>query len=480
MFWKRAHNDGAGGPRRAAMTLWLTLYYTAAALALLAVASALFYFWLQHRLDDSSWDSLDERVSMVSRLLERAQAPHVAVPAAVADEARTAANFPSRFLLRVLDARRHVLVETPGMDALLPDAAFPWIAPGQSEARAEIERHHRRFLLLSAAIPGASEPGSPWRLQAAFDMSFVQRLLAGYLRQMLTVLAGGALLAAMIGAWIARRGLRPIADITRATERIGAERLHERIGQAGWPAELTALAAAYDGMLDRLQQSFERLSQFSADLAHELRTPVNNLMGEAQVALSHERSATVYQEVLRSGLEEYARLARMIDSMLFLAYADHTRSAPERVWLEAEHEMHAVEEFYQALAEESGVELTCLGGGKVFADPQLLRRALGNLVSNALKYTPRGGRVRIEGRAGPGGGFTLRVIDSGIGIAPEHLPRLTDRFYRVDPARAGAQGGSGLGLAIVKSIMSLHGGTLTIESAVSTGTIAGLNFPRFM
>ena len=477
MFWKRARN-APERPRRAAMATWLSVYYTIAALALLGGASAVFYFGLQHSLDDSSWASLDEKVSVVTRLLERVPGGTTGIAPKVAEEAEISRNFRSRFLLRVLDAHRRVLVETRGMSTLLPDEVFPWVAPGASEARGELERDHRRFLLVSAAIPGALEPTSPWRLQAALDMGSVQRLLEGYLQRMILVLAGGVLLAAAIGVWIARRGLRPIAAITRATERIGAEQLHERIGATAWPAELTALAAAFDGMLERLQQSFERITQFSADLAHELRTPINNLMGEAQVALAHERSAPEYREVLHSALEEYGRLARMIDRMLFLAYAEHTRRAPERAPLDAAHEMQAVEEFYQMLAEESGVEFSCAGAGQVFADPSLLRRALSNLVSNALKHTPRGGRVRIEGENSADGGFNLRVSDTGIGIAPEHLPKLTDRFYRVDPARAGGPGGSGLGLAIVKSIMDLHGGTLRIESTVGRGTTVQLYFPQ--
>ena len=460
------------------MATWLTVYYTIAALALLGVASVVFYLGLQHSLDDSSWASLEEKASVVTRLLERMPGGTTGIAPKVAEEAEISRNFRSRFMLRVLDARRRVLVQTRGMSTLLPDEVFPWVAPGESESRGQIERDHRRFLLVSAAIPGALEPTSPWRLQAALDMSSVQRLLAGYLQRMILVLAGGVLLAAAIGAWIARRGLRPITAITRATERVGAQRLHERIGEAGWPAELTALAAAFDGMLERLQQSFERLTQFSADLAHELRTPINNLMGEAQVALAHERSAPEYREVLHSALEEYGRLARMIDRMLFLAYAEHTLRAPERASLDAAHEMQAVEEFYQMLAEESGVELSCAGGGQVFADPTLLRRALSNLVSNALKHTPRGGRVRIEGESAADGAFRLRVSDTGIGIAAEHLPKLTDRFYRVDPARAGGPGGSGLGLAIVKSIMDLHGGTLRIESTVGRGTTVHLYFPQ--
>jgi two-component system heavy metal sensor histidine kinase CusS len=228
-------------------------------------------------------------------------------------------------------------------------------------------------------------------------------------------------------------------------------------------------------MLERLQASFQRLSQFSADLAHELRTPLNNLMGEAQVALSRDRSASEYVRVLQSALEEQTRLARMIDSMLFLAQAEQAKPALEPSILDARTEMRAVAEFYQPLAEEQGVQLACEGEGRIVAEPLLLRRALSNLLSNALKYTGRGGRVLLRVSAADDA-VTLSVIDSGVGIPAQHLGRLGDRFYRVDPARTDSSEGAGLGLAIVKSIMALHGGSLRVDSVVGQGTTASLQF----
>ncbi|MGH8230058.1 MAG: heavy metal sensor histidine kinase, partial [Steroidobacteraceae bacterium] len=388
----------------------------------------------------------------------------------------------SRFQLRIVDGTGRVLVETPGMATILPIEAFPRSDAASDPVRARHSHGRRSFVLESVTLrmPAAhgASPRSAWQVEVALDVSAEHKVLSAYLRHTAGVLAAAVLLAALIGALIARRGLRPISDITRATERIGIEQLHERIGEAPWPRELTALAGAFDHMLERLQEAFEKLSQFSADLAHELRTPINNLMGEAQVALSHERTPREYIEVLQSALEEQSRLARMIDSMLFLAYADGARAAPALAALDARAEIEAVADFYQALAEEQGVELGCEGDGRLQADPQLLRRALSNLVSNALKYTPRGGRVTLRAGTGPRGEPALAVSDNGIGVAPEHLPRLGDRLYRADPARTGTQGGSGLGLSIVKSIMALHGGKLEIESTLGSGTRATLRFSQ--
>lgn len=478
MSWKRAERAGRLSWRRGGISAWLTIYYTLAALVLLAGASTRFYFGLERSMRETHWDYLQQKVQVIPALLRRGPPDRAGINPAVLDEAETSGSFPTRFYLRVLDSAGRVLVHTPDMNRDLPADVFPQPTSDGSLASARRCLRDRCFLLTSETVTRTSPAKSQWRVQAALDVSSEEKLLASYLHQTAGVLVAGVLLASLIGAWIARRALKPLADITRATERIHVERLHERIQTGEWPRELVALADAFDGMLERLQESFERLAQFSADLAHELRTPINNLMGQAQVALSRGRSAREYVEILESALEEYERLARMIESMLFIASADHARSGSVNLaTLDARAEMAAVCEFYQALADEREIEMRCEGQGMIRADSSLLRRALSNLVSNAIEYTPKGGRVTLAIGKDDGAPI-LSVADTGIGIASEHLSRLGDRFYRVDPARSSAHSGSGLGLAIVRSIMSLHGGHLAIESRPGRGTTATLHFPR--
>jgi two-component system heavy metal sensor histidine kinase CusS len=479
MSWKHADVDKRIGRSHGAISTWLTAYFTLAALMLLAGASAWFYFGLEGNLEQAHWDYLQQKVEVIPALLRRGSAVTSGMNPAVLDEAETSGSFPTRFYLRVLDSAGRVLVQTPDMSSVLAADVFPPATQDGTLGRSRRCFRDRCFLLASETVSRAAAPSRPqWRIQAALDVSSEGALLASYLDQTAAVLAVGALLAALVGAWIAHRGLRPVVEITRATERVEVGRLHERIQTGEWPRELVALADAFDRMLERLQSSFERLSQFSADLAHELRTPINNLVGEAQVALSRVRAPQEYAEVLGSALEEYERLARMIESMLFLASADHASlGSHKRARLDARAQMQAVSDFYQALADERDIALSCEGQGSVLADTSLLRRALSNLVSNAIEYTPRGGRVSLLFRQEQDGGCTLSVTDSGIGVAPEHLPQLGNRFFRVDPSRSSAHSGSGLGLAMVRSIMSLHGGSLAIESARGQGTTATLRFP---
>jgi two-component system heavy metal sensor histidine kinase CusS len=478
MFWKRAERAGGRRWRGGAIATSLTVYYTLAALVLLAGASTRFYFGLESSMEQTHWDYLQQKVQVIPALLRRGAAEGTGINPAVLDEAETSGSFPTRFFLRVFDGSGNVLVETPDMTASLPRDMFPPSGPEGNMTRARRCLDGRCFLLASETVVRAGPRRARWQIQAALDVSSERQLLDIYLSETARVLVIGVLLASLIGAWIAHRGLRPIANITRATERIHVERLHERIQTGEWPRELVALADAFDSMLERLQDSFERLSQFSADLAHELRTPINNLMGEAQVALSRTRTAGEYVEILGSALEEYERLSRMIESMLFLASADHASlGSAQRAQLDARAQMSAVVDFYQALADEREISLRAEGQGTVLADASLLRRALSNLVSNAIEYTPRGGRVTIRVRNEADGACAFSVADTGIGIAPEHLSKLGNRFYRVDPSRSSAHSGSGLGLAIARSIMSLHGGSLALESSPGQGTTVTLHFP---
>jgi two-component system heavy metal sensor histidine kinase CusS len=246
----------------------------------------------------------------------------------------------------------------------------------------------------------------------------------------------------------------------------------------GLPAELRPLASTFNEMLDRLEESFTRLSRFSADIAHELRTPVNNLRGEVEVALTKLRSVEEYRDVLGSCLEEFGRLSQLIESLLFLARSENAQTALSKGPVDVREELTKVHEFYEAAAAEAGVTLSVAAQEPVTAclNRTLFQRAVGNLVANALAYTPSGGNVSLSATR-EGDAVRVTVSDSGQGIPPEDLARVFDRFYRVDRARSSASGGSGLGLAIVKGIVLLHGGKTDITSELGRGTRVSLVFP---
>jgi two-component system heavy metal sensor histidine kinase CusS len=261
--------------------------------------------------------------------------------------------------------------------------------------------------------------------------------------------------------------------MAESAERVGATHLNERVPATGWPGEVQPLAIGFNRMLERLENSFTRLSQFSADLAHELRTPIAILRGEAEGALIKARTSDQYRDVIESSLEEFHRLSRLIDNLLFLARAETTATLTKRSF-DGGPVIEKIREFYEAVSQEQGVEIGCEGEARVYAEPTLFRRSLLNLVSNSLRFTPSGGTISIS-LTRRKSGAEISIADTGCGIAPNHLDKVFDRFFRGDAARTSE--GTGLGLAIVKSIMEIHKGSVSIKSDLDRGTVVTLIFP---
>jgi len=478
MSWKTAEQP-LGGSRRprwwSSITFRLTLLYVLSAAAILTVCCILVYWMLARNVDHLAGQFLQDEVHDVRAALR--EIPNN--PRAMDAEINTEGMYPN-YYARVMDGHGREFGATPHMEEVVASFQFPPPAEATKPPRqfTKVQGRDGRWFLLASAWGQVGYAGDTQMVvQVALDVSKEERLVQNFGWRLAGVILLGLGLSGAAGVMVAGTGMRPLTEITSAAQRIGPTQLHERIGSTHWPQELTALAKAFDGMLDRLEDSFAKLSQFSADLAHELRTPINNLMGEAEVSLSKPRTTEEYQHVLASSLEECGRLSRLIDSMLFLARAENAETELKRSALDVRAEIEAVREFYDVVAEEQGVEVTCAGDGRLNADPLLFRQALGNLLSNALQYTLRGGKVTIS-VAHSNGWIDIGVTDTGAGIDPEHLPHIFDRFYRADRARSQHPQGFGLGLAIVKSILALHGGMVAITSVAGTGTTVVLRFPR--
>lgn len=440
---------------------------------MLTLATGFLYWVLARDLETINYQFLADRIQVLRAILE--EEPDN--PEGLEEEVRS----QGAYYVRLLDEDKQTLIETPGMGNLIYASLFPppievteTSGPGMKWKLP----NGKSYLLIAAWAEASHFTGKRRLLQVAVDVSNEEAIISNYRQKLAIVFFLGVLFSAGAGIVIARNGMRPLEEITRTAQQITATQLHERIGTAQWPKELSTLADAFDEMLSRLEDSFRRLSQFSADLAHELRTPINSLMGEAEVALSRARTLDEYRQVIESSLEEYGRLAHMIDGLLFLARAENPETQIERVQLDARKEIEAVREFHDPVAQEQGIQVTCQGHALLYADPTLFRRTVSNLLSNALQYTPQGGKITLSVEPQDDQWVEVRVTDTGSGIAPEHLPKIFDRFYRADPARSQYPHGTGLGLSIVKSIMDLHGGTVTIQSKPAKGTTAILKFPQ--
>lgn len=295
------------------------------------------------------------------------------------------------------------------------------------------------------------------------------------LRNFLLVMAGVfpvALLLAGGGGWIlARRALRPVDQIAEAARRISAEQFGGRLQESGSGDELDKLTRTLNEMLSRLEAAFNEMRRFSADASHELQTPLTILKGEMEVALRTPRSPGEYEQILKSSLEEIDRIAHLVEGLLLLARADAgvLKRDSQRVDL-----IQLIEDILgqaSVLAQNHGVEL-CRGTSgpvTVQGDYELLRRLLLNLVDNAIKYTPEGGKVTISSQH-ENAWASLRVSDTGIGLSPGEQDKIFQRFYRSAEARSGAEGGAGLGLCIARSIAEAHGGKVEVESSPGRGS----------
>jgi two-component system heavy metal sensor histidine kinase CusS len=466
------------GRRPWSLATRLTIWYSVSAFALIAASTAFLYWALITNLDREDDQLLADKIELFGAVLR----DHgVSRELTREIEQESMAHEHGRLYVRILAPDRHIAGETKGMSQELPPELFPNPANSgrPSGTPEEIEISGGRSFRIHSALTPAGTAVNRFLIQIAMDRTYEEKLLAAYRRYLWLGLGLALALSALVGRQIARAGLRPIADITQTALHIRASNLRERIATLGLPSELYELSIRFNEMLDRLQASFERISQFSADIAHELRTPVNNLGGEIEVALGKARSPDEYRDVLSSSLEECARLSRLIDTLLFLARAEHPQTQIQKESLDIGGQLRLIKEFYEPAAVDAGISLVvCAEPGLVAQfERALFQRAVGNLVDNALTHTKAGGSIRLEAAVN-GPELRVTVSDTGAGIAAKHLPHVFDRFYRADRARQSDGNSAGLGLAIVKGIVTLHGGTVSIVSEVGQGTQVIMAFPR--
>lgn len=303
-----------------------------------------------------------------------------------------------------------------------------------------------------------------YTLLIALSIDFHLHYLDELKRNLMMIAAVISLMIIGIVLIAVRKGHQPLRNVSMRIKNITSENLDVRLEPERVPIELEQLVVSFNQMIGRIEDVFRRQANFSADIAHEMRTPITNLVTQTEIALSQPRTVKELEDVLYSSLEEYNRMAKMVSDMLFLAQADENLLVPERMPLDLQTETMKVFEFFEAWAEEREVRLNFVGSSVLIeGDTLMIRRVINNLLSNAIRYTPRGMSVTVQASV-DNDRIVYRVENPGAAIPPEHLPRLFDRFYRVDPSRQRKGENSGIGLAIVKSIVRAHGGRIHVTS----------------
>lgn len=332
---------------------------------------------------------------------------------------------------------------------------------------------------LAMALPAEPTDDGAVTLALALGTAHHEQFLHSFRWTLWLFVACAVMLMGVLGWVSARRGLAPLRTMRERAATVTAHSLDRRLPVQAVPPELAELAVTLNEMLERLQDAFGRLSDFSSDLAHELRTPVSNLMMQTQVALSLARDADGYRAILESNSEEFERLGRMISDMLLLAKAENGLALVHEEPVDLAQLVRQLFDFYEVLADEKHITLQLQGAGTLRGDRLMLRRALGNLLSNALRHTPAKGAISVALDRDEAG-LHIQVRNTGEPIAATHLARLFERFYRADAARQhGAGEGTGLGLSITQAIVHAHGGKVSAASNDGV-TVFSICFPKFL
>ncbi len=458
-------------PGRLSLTARLTAFYTLVSAAVLVGMGVLVSLATERHFVELDRDFLKDKIELVQTIVSETASSEMLAPRL--DELLTSHH---GLFIELHNSAGKVYGEAGSVFSSLPSSigtngrTFDWKAGGQTL------RGLRTAIRLPSTWAGQASSGASLELLIALDTAHHTHFMQS-LRQTLALYLIGAILASgLLGWWAARRGLAPLRIMKERAMTVTAHKLDQRMPVDAVPAEFADLAQSLNTMLERLQSDFARLQEFSSDLAHELRTPINNLLTQTQVSLTQKREVGVYQDILASNAEELQRMARMVSDMLFLAKTEHGIELPHRETVSLIDEVLDLFDFYEALAEEKHIALEADGNAHIVCDRLMIRRAISNLLSNAIRYSPPNAPVRVSMNQG-NGQIQLCVHNAGPAIPAADLPRLFDRFYRAEKSRSHPDSeGTGLGLSITRAIMEAHGGSASVASNDQKTTFC-LGFP---
>lgn len=325
--------------------------------------------------------------------------------------------------------------------------------------------------MLQFSLPSPGQDDVLWDIRLSLDTKSEVLVLKKLAVSLMAAAMVGALLISVGGFILVRRGLRPLRNLIDQTRSFSMEIRDQRLDGSGQPAEVAPLVAHFNESLDRLHRAYDQLESFNADVAHELATPLTTLIGSTEIVLRKQRTTNELRQVLESNLEEFQRLTRIVQDMLFLARADHGASARRKPQQNLTALMHRVSAFHEAEIEDRQVSVAVRGGAPIAMDTALVERALSNLLSNAVRYATPKTEIQMVAEIS-NSEATVQVENFGVPIPPERQSQIFDRFYRSDASRSDAHLHHGLGLSIVAAIARMHGGRTFVQST-SQKTVIG-------
>jgi heavy metal sensor kinase len=341
------------------------------------------------------------------------------------------------------------------------------------------DKHGVPYLIKAGGIP--TEDGETYYFALGRSLESNERTANNFTRTYFLVLPGMLLLTGLLGWWLAGRAIQPLNSVAQAAQTITGSNLSLRIPRRRANDELDHLIDSFNRMTARLSRSFEQIRQFSTDVSHELRTPLTAIRGQLEVALFTAETPEQYRDAILNSLEDVEKLSSIVRALLLLSQAESGQLVLQKAPLDLAKAVEDVVDQFQIPAEEKNLSLTAsLEPGVVLnVDRTQIDRLISNLLSNALKYTQVGGTIHVSVARDEDPGWTRLVIeDTGVGISPENLPHIFDRFYRVRNPQTNVIQGLGLGLSFVKWIVSAHDGTIQVESEPGKGTRFLIRLPN--
>lgn len=445
----------------------LIFFYTLTVVTLLVLLTFAFYWETQNLMHQADYSFVTDEAANIQSIMADDVLDRELLKKSVIEHPLRTRNSLYRYYIRIIDDQGRVFMETPGLANIIPVASIPAVGDVQHQSSTWQTYRDSHYLIMNAPIR-LYDGKQHGYVQVALDTTY-QHTITHDRRIFVVFLLAGMLLSLLLGKVVTSRGLRSLDILTNTVKTISTSSLHQRVNPDLLPSELTTLAKAFNQMLDRIETSFDRMHQLSADMSHELRTPINNLIGQTELLLSCDFSEADLRNALASNLEELQRMTSLIENILFLARAESQLPEIEKHEIDVMVEVNNICEYYQAFADDKNIQLETAGKATLRVNKVMFRRLMSNLISNAIKYSGSSTVVSIH-VAENEGKVSITVSDSGIGIAEQDIPRLFDRFYRVDDSRSATISGTGLGLAIAKSIVDLHHGSISVESVLNEGT----------
>ena len=457
----------------------ITLWYLLSVMGILLFSGTFLYFRLQHKLIKKADQLiLDEEEELLLTLLDKNSTLND-LRSTIALEFSEDRYY--KLSIRLLDAEGNTVIVSDNFSSQIQETSELVIARiREEESIFQTVRVHERkypFRLLTKTI---NQDGSlKYILQIGLYMKPMYKTIEN-LESNLLVLIPILIILSIAGGWfLARRSLSPIENITITTREITASNLNKRLLPTHTGDEVDELANTINLMLDRIEDSFIRVAQFTSDVSHELRTPVATIKTGTEVILSKERTTEEYRELLENNLSTLERMTRMISDLLELSRSDSGTSILHLKSFNLSNMLKDLQNKFRLVSETENINILFneVPGLQIKADEDLLRRLFSNLLDNAIKFTSSGGSVSIllEDR---GNDVVTCIKDTGIGISEEHREKVFDRFFRVDSSRSRDTGGTGLGLNICKNVVELHQGKIEVKSQVSVGSTFEVTLPK--